>query len=105
MVWLNGLLALGFAVLIPVSFWTGWIHSVTFVSVLSLWALVGTYTVGWQTARAEDKRHEAEESYDEDEEVEEEDQHLVILPTPMVVYEGRPQEPLGFHVGGVREYD
>jgi hypothetical protein len=51
----NGLLTLGWAVMIPVAFITGWIDSVRFVSLLSLWALVAAHWSGWLAARAKDE--------------------------------------------------
>lgn len=38
---------------IPTAFGTGLIRSVTFVSVLSLWALVASHWAAWQAARIE----------------------------------------------------
>lgn len=49
----NGWFTVGWIVMIPMSFWTGWIHSVAFVSVLSLWALVSGHWSVWQAARVE----------------------------------------------------
>ncbi len=40
-------------ILIPISLVTGWINSVTFVAVLSLWALVSGHWSAWQSARVE----------------------------------------------------
>jgi hypothetical protein len=39
--------------MIPVSFLTGWLHSVAFVSALSLWGLVSGHWSAWQAARVE----------------------------------------------------
>ena len=36
----NGWLTIFWVVMIPISAWAGWLHSVVFVSALSLWALV-----------------------------------------------------------------
>jgi hypothetical protein len=44
--------------MIPVSFFTGWINSVTYVSVLSLWALVSGHWAAWQASRVEVKQEE-----------------------------------------------
>lgn len=41
--------------LIPISFWTGWIKSVTFVSLLSMVALVLASQSSWQASRVEFK--------------------------------------------------
>jgi hypothetical protein len=50
---LNGWLTVGWIVMIPVSFALGWLRSVTFVSALSLWALVSGHWSTWQAARVE----------------------------------------------------
>jgi uncharacterized membrane protein len=47
-------------VMIPVSFATGWVKSVVYVSALSLWALVSGHWSAWQAARVE-VNQEAEE--------------------------------------------
>lgn len=39
--------------MIPVSAITGWLSSVTYVSALSLWALVSGHWSAWQAARVE----------------------------------------------------
>jgi hypothetical protein len=39
--------------MIPVSFELGWLKSVTYVSALSLWALVAGHWSTWQAARVE----------------------------------------------------
>jgi hypothetical protein len=39
--------------MIPVSIVTGWIHSVAYISALSLWALVSGHWSAWQAARVE----------------------------------------------------
>jgi hypothetical protein len=49
----NGWLAVFFVALIPVAAAAGWLRSVTFVSALSLWALVSGHWSGWQAARVE----------------------------------------------------
>jgi len=43
----------GWAVMIPVAFVTGLAHSIPFISVISLWALVSTEWSAWQGSRAE----------------------------------------------------
>jgi hypothetical protein len=54
----NGWFTIFWAVMIPVSFFTGWINSVTYVSVLSLWALVSGHWAAWQASRVEVKQEE-----------------------------------------------
>jgi hypothetical protein len=49
----NGWFTILWIVMIPVSAWAGWLHSVTFVSALSLWALVSGHWSAWQAARVE----------------------------------------------------
>jgi len=49
----NGWLTILWIVMIPVSIVTGWISSVTYVAVLSLWALVSGHWAAWQAARVE----------------------------------------------------
>lgn len=55
----NGWLALAWIAMIPVSLWAGWLHSVVYVSALSLWALVSGHWSAWQAARVEVKQDEA----------------------------------------------
>jgi hypothetical protein len=49
----NGFLALFWVATIPVSYFSGWLSSVTYVSALSLWALVSGHWSTWQAARVE----------------------------------------------------
>jgi|SRR5947209_9191359 len=49
----NGWLTVFWIVMIPVSVATGWVHSVVYVSALSLWALVSGHWAAWQAARVE----------------------------------------------------
>jgi hypothetical protein len=49
----NGWLTIFWVAMIPVSMITGWISSVTYVAVLSLWALVSGHWAAWQAARVE----------------------------------------------------
>jgi len=49
----NGWLTIFWVAMIPVSLITGWISSVTYVAVLSLWALVSGHWSAWQAARVE----------------------------------------------------
>ena len=53
---LNGWLTIFWIVMIPVSIFTGWISSVTYVAALSLWALVSGHWSAWQAARVEVNR-------------------------------------------------
>lgn len=50
---LNGWLTVFWIAMIPVSLWQGWVKSVTYVSALSLWALVSGHWSTWQAARVE----------------------------------------------------
>src|SRR3954465_8906112 len=49
----NGCLALVWIAMIPISYELGWLRSVTYVSALSLWALVSGHWSAWQAARVE----------------------------------------------------
>jgi hypothetical protein len=40
--------------MIPISLWLGWLSSVSYVSALSLWALVAGHWSTWQAARVEE---------------------------------------------------
>ncbi len=69
---LNGWLTLFWVVMIPISFAFGWIRSITYVSALSLWALVSGHWSTWQAARVEVTQQtqiEAEESHPVEERV------------------------------------
>jgi len=58
----NGWLALFWVAMIPVSYELGWLKSVTYVSALSLWALVSGHWSTWQAARVEvTQQREADE--------------------------------------------
>ncbi len=50
---LNGWLTVFWVAMIPVSYERGWLKSVTYVSALSLWALVSGHWATWQAARVE----------------------------------------------------
>ena len=50
---LNGWFTIFWVVMIPISLATGWVRSVTYVSALSLWALVSGHWSTWQAARVE----------------------------------------------------
>jgi hypothetical protein len=49
----NGYLTLFWVAMIPISYEIGWLKSVTYVSALSLWALVSGHWSTWQAARVE----------------------------------------------------
>ena len=49
----NGWLTVFWIVMIPISIVMGWIHSVAYISALSLWALVSGHWSAWQAARVE----------------------------------------------------
>jgi len=54
----NGWLAVFWVAMIPVSYAEGWLSSVTYVSALSLWALVSGHWSAWQAARVEVNQQE-----------------------------------------------
>jgi hypothetical protein len=67
----NGWLTLVWIAMIPISLATGWVTSVTYVSALSLWALVSGHWSAWQAARVEvnqqaDEQRRAEQDVAED---------------------------------------
>ena len=63
----NGWLAVVWVVMIPVSYELHWLASVTYVSALSLWALVSGHWSAWQAARVEvNQQAEAERRDEED---------------------------------------
>lgn len=55
---LNGAATVFWIVMIPISYALGWLESVTYVSALSLWALVSGHLSAWQAARVEVKQNE-----------------------------------------------
>jgi hypothetical protein len=58
----NGWFTILWIMMIPVSIVTGWIHSVTYVAALSIWALVTGHWSTWQAARVEvTQKKEADE--------------------------------------------
>jgi len=61
----NGWLTIFWLLMIPVSMWTHWISSVTYVAALSLWALVSGHWSAWQAARVEVKQSEGERRRDD----------------------------------------
>jgi hypothetical protein len=56
----NGWLTVFWIVMIPISVATGWVNSVTYISALSLWALVAGHWSAWQAARVEEFEEEAD---------------------------------------------
>lgn len=56
----NGWFTIFWLVMIPVSIWTHWISSVTYVAALALWGLVSGHWSGWQAARVEVKQEHEE---------------------------------------------
>lgn len=68
---LNGWLAIGWVGMIPISYELHWLSSITYVSAISIWALVAGHWSTWQAARVECKQEEemkrkAEEDIPED---------------------------------------
>jgi hypothetical protein len=61
----NGWLTILWVVMIPVSVVTGWIHSVAYVSALSLWALVSGHWSAWQAARVEVEQQRQQRDHEE----------------------------------------
>jgi hypothetical protein len=62
----NGWFTMFWLGMIPVSLETGWVKSVTFVSAISLWALVSGHWSAWQAARVEvSQRNEIERELSE----------------------------------------
>ena len=62
----NGWLTMFWIAMIPVSAFLGWLHSVTYVSALSLWALVSGHWSAWQAARVEVKQEREAEGKEAD---------------------------------------
>lgn len=60
----NGWLAVFWILMIPISMWMGWLDSVTYVSALSIWALVSGHWSAWQAARVEVRQEEIAENGD-----------------------------------------
>jgi hypothetical protein len=63
---LNGWLTLLWVAMIPVSYELGWLKSVTYVSALSLWALVSGHWSTWQAARVEVTQKREQEKLEAD---------------------------------------
>jgi hypothetical protein len=61
----QGWITILWVALIPVSLGLGWVKSVTFVSALSLWALVASHGAWWAAASVECKQAEREEEEEE----------------------------------------
>lgn len=61
----NGYLTVFWLAMIPVSIVTGWIHSVAYISALSLWALVSGHWSAWQAARVEVAQQEEAQQREE----------------------------------------
>jgi hypothetical protein len=55
---LQGWLTLLWVAMIPLSLATGWVKSVTFVSALSLWALVASHGAWWAASSVECRQAE-----------------------------------------------
>jgi len=62
---LNGWLTVFWIAMIPVSIWTHWISSITYVAALTLWGLVSGHWSAWQAARVEVKQEVQEERHEE----------------------------------------
>ncbi|MDB5178026.1 MAG: hypothetical protein JWO61_409 [Candidatus Saccharibacteria bacterium] len=56
----NGWMAVFWIVMIPISLTMGWLSSVTYVSALSIWALVSGHWSAWQAARVEVEQQKEE---------------------------------------------
>lgn len=63
---INGWLTMFWVVMIPVSLVTGWVQSVTYVSALSLWALVSGHWSAWQAARVEVEQQREQRKHEEE---------------------------------------
>ena len=50
----HGYATMFWIVMCPISLFMGWLESVTYVSALSLWALVASHWAAWQASRVED---------------------------------------------------
>lgn len=82
----NGWFTIFWIAMIPASIATGWVKSVTYVSALSLWALVTGHWSTWQAARVEvTQQREADER----------DQHPVEEKVVAAIVEQTDVEPAG----------
>jgi hypothetical protein len=61
----NGWFTIFWILMIPVSIATGWVHSITYVSALSIWALVSGHWSTWQAARVEVTQQKEADERDE----------------------------------------
>ena len=77
----NGWLTVAWIIMIPVSFATGWVKSVAYVSALSLWALVSGHWAAWQAARVEVAQKQEEERREKQNVAEDIVDHLVTETT------------------------
>ena len=60
----QGWLTILWVLMIPLSLATGWVKSVTFVSALSLWALVASHGAWWAAASVEARQAEEDVAKD-----------------------------------------
>lgn len=58
---INAFFTLFWLVVAPVALLLGWTESVTFVSILSLWALIASHASAWESARVEVAQQKADE--------------------------------------------
>jgi len=58
---INGWMTVFWVIMIPVSILMGWTQSVTYVSALSIYALITGHLSTWQAARVEEKQDAANE--------------------------------------------
>jgi hypothetical protein len=63
---LSGWLTIFWIAMIPTSYALGWLRSVTYVSALSLWALVSGHWSTWQAARVEVAQQDQIEEEEQD---------------------------------------
>lgn len=63
---INGWMTIIWIVMIPVSLAMGWLESVTYVSALSIYALITGHLSTWQAARVEVRQEKEEEERDDD---------------------------------------
>lgn len=61
----HGWLTVVWAVMMPVALWSGWVKSVIFISVLSIYALFIGHFSSWQATRVEVRQEEILEKKDE----------------------------------------
>lgn len=63
---INGWLTVVWIIMVPVSIGMGWTKSVSYVSALSIYALITGHLSTWQAARVEVKQEEQEQKADEE---------------------------------------